>query len=111
MIMQQSFDRCGAVVSVVALAEEGETFLVNGQRQPYTPLQFRNQLYWAIGHELGHLIIQVQSGALWVAAGRHLNVADALMMSRNPVPDGLSVVVGHPEEIGRINLTNKAGVQ
>ena len=93
------FEECGAVVSVVGMAEE----------RNYTAPQFINRLAWVIAHEIGHLIIREQDGNGWI--GNHRDSVDTLMANIVASPKGLSDVNADLEEISKINLANKASVQ
>jgi len=96
------FQKCGAVVAVVGLAEEF----------PYSADQFINRLAWVIAHELGHLVIREQTQGDWAAYGHHLTPSNnALMSSAFPPPRGLSNVVGDQREIEKINLETRASVK
>ena len=93
------FQKCGAVVAVVGIAEE----------YPYTPPQFINRLAWAIAHELGHLIIREQHGGDWDS--NHLKTTNTTLMGSVFGTLGLSDIVGDLREIEKVNLKTRASVQ
>ena len=93
------FQKCGAVVAVVGIAEERD----------YTASQFINRLAWAIAHELGHLVIREQHGGDWDS--NHLNTLNTTLMGDVFGTLGLSDIVGDLREIEKINLKTRASAQ
>ncbi len=100
------YQKSGAVVAMVAIAEEGPTTKLY---RHYTKEEYINRLRWVIAHELMHLLVREQNGGNW--EGNHIkNNPEALMGYNFPYNHGLSHVQGAQAEIEKINFRTRASV-